>query len=155
MKSQYNASKITTSWTKGTNTNQYRPNPTTQSNRVSAPATNQNKSSYVPVYASNTSSSYISKYEPKKYQPQSNYQPERVIITSNSGNKSSINLPPEPKWQNSRADRRTGNTETRVETKQQGDYIIKVTTTRKVIDKGSPAYEEYKGNKRGNYGRKG
>ena len=154
MNSQSHASKITTSWSKSTTTNQYMPKPTTQSSRVSAPATNQNKRTYVPINTSKTSS-YVSKYEPKKYQPQSNDRPERVIITSNSGNKTSINLPPEPKLQNGRADRRIGDTETRVETKQQGDYIIKVTTTRKVIDKGSAAYEAAQGNRRGNYGRTG
>ena len=150
--SQRKETKITTSWTKGANTNQYKPKPTTQSNRVTAPANNQNKRSYVPVNTSKASSN-VPKYEPKKYQPKVNYQPERVIITSNSGNKRSINLPPEPKWQNNRADRRAGDTETKVETKQQGDYIIKVTTTRKVIDKGSAGYAAGQGNRRGNYGK--
>ena len=45
----------------------------------------------------------------------------------------------ESKWQNnnpsSQKGRHVGDTQTKVETSQDGDYIIKVTTTRRVIDK--------------------
>ena len=54
-----------------------------------------------------------------------------------------INVPKKDekqKWQNSRDGRQIGDTETKVETKQEGDYLIKVTTTRKVIDKKSYEY---------------
>ena len=64
-----------------------------------------------------------------------------------------------PKWQANKNDvknydrKNVGNTQTKVETMQDGEYLIKVTTTRKVVDKGS--YDnKYGTDRRGAYGRK-
>ena len=64
-----------------------------------------------------------------------------------------------PKWQANKNDvknydrKNVGNTQTKVETMQDGEYLIKVTTTRKVVDKGS--YDNrYGTDRRGGYGRK-
>ena len=64
-----------------------------------------------------------------------------------------------PKWQANKNDvknydrKNAGNTQTKVETMQDGEYLIKVTTTRKVVDKGS--YDNrYGTDRRGGYGRK-
>ena len=72
------------------------------------------------------------------------YQGRGVNQAGNSGSsKYGISRTNETKWQNSKPDskqqnyggRHVGNTQTKVETTQDGDYIIKVTTTRRVIDK--------------------
>ena len=61
----------------------------------------------------------------------------------------------ESKWQNNKPDskqqnyggRHIGDTQTKVETTQDGDYIIKVTTTRRVIDK-KDYYDSLNGKKK-------
>ena len=72
------------------------------------------------------------------------YQGRGVNQAGNSGSsKYGISRTNETKWQNSKPDskqqnyggRHIGDTQTKVETTQDGDYIIKVTTTRRVIDK--------------------
>ena len=72
------------------------------------------------------------------------YQGRGVNQAGNSGSsKYGISRTNETKWQNSKPDskqqnyggRHVGETLTKVETTQDGDYIIKVTTTRRVIDK--------------------
>ena len=140
--SQRKAANITTSWTRNTTTKQNQQKPTTQSYKPSAQSNygnrRANQPSNIPKAATNVAKNA---YQPKKIN-----QPVKISNTYNSGNKKAnvqINIPKKvenPKWQNSRGERQIGDTETRVETKQQGDYIIKVTTTRKVIDKKSSGY---------------
>ena len=79
-----------------------------------------NRSSYQTV---NTSS-----YQPRN---RSSYQP----FNSSTNYQTS-------KWKNNRGGR-VGDTETKVEVKQDGDYILKITTTKKVIDKGAYGYNGY------------
>ena len=140
--SQRKASNITTSWTKSTNSNQNQPKSMVQSYKPSAPSNYGNRRSNPPANIPKTTTNVAK----NTYQPKKIYQPVKISNTYNSGNKRTnvqINIPKKdekPKWQNSRDERQIGDTETRVETKQQGDYIIKVTTTRKVIDKKSSGY---------------
>ena len=140
--SQRKATNITTSWTKSTNSNQNQPKSMVQSYKPSAPSNYGNRRSNPPANIPKTKTNVAK----NTYQPKKIYQPVKISNTYNSGNKRTnvqINIPKKdekPKWQNSRDERQIGDTETRVETKQQGDYIIKVTTTRKVIDKKSSGY---------------
>ena len=88
-----------------------------------------------------------------KYQ----YQGRGVNQTGNSApSKYGINRANETKWQNTKPDskqqqnyvgRHVGDTQTKVETTQDGDYIIKVTTTRRVIDK-KEYYDSLNGKKK-------
>ena len=140
--SQRKATNITTSWTKGAKTNQNQPKPTTQSYKPSAPSNYGNRRTNPPANIPKTTPN-ITK---NTYQLKKIYQPVKINDTYNSGNKRTnvqINIPKKDekqKWQNSRDGRQIGDTETKVETKQEGDYLIKVTTTRKVIDKKSYEY---------------
>ena len=87
-----------------------------------------------------------------KYQ----YQGRGVNQTGNSASsKYGISRANETKWQNSKpaskqqnyGGRHVGDTQTKVETTQDGDYIIKVTTTRRVIDK-KDYYDSLNGKKK-------
>ena len=87
-----------------------------------------------------------------KYQ----YQGKGVNQTGNSAaSKYGISRANESKWQNNKPDskqqnyggRHIGDTQTKVETTQDGDYIIKVTTTRRVIDK-KDYYDSLNGKKK-------
>jgi hypothetical protein len=84
------------------------------------------------------------------------YQGRGVNQAGNSGSsKYGISRTNETKWQNSKPDskqqnyggRHIGDTQTKVETTQDGDYIIKVTTTRRVIDK-KDYYDSLNGKKK-------
>ena len=81
--------------------------------------------------ASTYTTSNATKYQ---YQGRGANQPGNTA-TSKYG----ISRANESKWQNnnpsSQKGRHVGDTQTKVETSQDGDYIIKVTTTRRVIDK--------------------
>ena len=86
-----------------------------------------------------------------KYQ----YQGRGVNQKGNSASsKYGISRANEIKWQNSKpakqqnyGGRHVGDTQTKVETTQDGDYIIKVTTTRRVIDK-KDYYDSLNGKKK-------
>ena len=142
--SQRKAANITTSWTKNTNTNtnKIQPKSTTQTYKPSAPSNYGNRRTNPPANIPKTNTNAAN----NTYQPKKIYQPVKINNTYNSGNKRAnvqINMPKnaeKSKWQNSRDERQIGDTETRVETKQEGDYLIKITTTRKVIDKKSSGY---------------
>ena len=140
--SQRKTANKTTSWTKNTITNQNQQKSITQSYKPSAPSNDGNRRSNFPVNIPKTTTN-IAK---NTYQPKTINQPVKISKTYNSGNKRTniqINMPKKVEksnWQNSRDERQIGDTETKVETKQEGDYLIKVTTTRKVIDKKSYGY---------------
>ena len=140
--SQRKETNLTTSWTKGAKTNQNQPKTITQSYKPSAPSNYGNRRTNPPANIPKTTTNVVK----NTYQPQKIYQTVNINNTYNSGNKRTnvqINVPKKDenqKWQNRREERQIGNTETRVETKQEGDYLIKVTTTRKVIDKNSYGY---------------
>ena len=140
--SQRKVANITTSWTKNTTTNQNKQKSTTQSYKPSAPSNYGNRRSNPPTNIPKTTAN-ITK---NAYQPKAITQPAKISNTYNYGNKRTNiqkNMPikdEKSKWQNSRDERQIGDTETRVETKQEGDYLIKVTTTRKVIDKKNYGY---------------
>ena len=157
--SQRKTAQITTSSTKVTTTNKYQTKPTNQPVKTVPQTNNGNRRSNQPVYNPKTTSNVVKNAPKIQYQPKVINQPVKKNDTSNIGNKrtnAQINLPKKdekPKPQNSRANRQLGDTETKVVTKQEGDYLIKVTTTRKVIDKGTAGYGVSNGNFRG-YGRK-
>ena len=152
---QRKTAQITTSWTKGTTTNKYQSKPVNQPVKTAPPTNYGNRRSNPP--ANNPKTTYnIAKNTPKiQYQPKTINQPAKINNTSNTGNRRNnpqINIPKKdekPKYQNSRVDRHLGDTETKVVTKQEGDYLIKVTTTRKVIDKGTAGYGVGTGYSRG------
>ena len=138
--SQRKETNLTTSWTKGAKTNQNQPKTITQSYKPSAPSNYGNRRTNPPANIPKTTTNVVK----NTYQPQKIYQTVNINNTYNSGNKrTNVQIPKKDenqKWQNKRNERQIGDTETKVETKQEGDYLIKVTTTRKVIDKNSYGY---------------
>ena len=167
MKSSQSRTVKTTTWSKGVTTSNYQPRNIVQPYKYSGPQKYSNintntriintQSSYIPKAAS-TTQKYITKTH---YQPRNIGMPGKINYSSNIANRSSYqssnrnsyqpinrnsyqssNLSSNydsSKWRNNRGGR-TGDTETKVETKQDGDYIIKITTTRKIIDKGDYGY---------------
>ena len=158
--SQRKTAQITTSWTKGATTNKYQSKPTNQPLKTTPPPNYGNKRANQPVNNPKSLTNAVKNAPKIQYQPKVINQPGKINNTTNSGNRRTnvqINLAKndeQPKSQNNRASRHLGGTETKVETKQEGDYLIKVTTTRKIIDKDSYGYGAGHGNYRG-YGRTG
>ena len=146
---QVKNTKPATSWTKGTTTSQYQSKATiSQSGKANAPTTTINKRQSAQTNKQNPSSNLSSNTQKSKYQiqPQSRTINKPIINTNiNNGNKKAYipnNLSKNEQkfnYQNNRGER-VGATETKVETKQEGDYLIKITTTRKVIDKDPSGY---------------
>ena len=87
----------------------------------------------------------------------SKYMSKRANTTTNLAKKDE-----KPKWQinkkegeQKKYDRRNiGDTQTKVETMQDGEYFIKVTTTRKVVEKDNYDKRYGTADRRGAYGRK-
>ena len=174
MKSSYTkATKTTTTYSKGDNKPKYQPKTTTQTVKKIDTTKYVNKKANPPVNAAKPVSKPISSYNrtnPKNQNQSkppaqtgktsidiSKYMIKKANTTTNLAKKDE-----KPKYQNNRNEggekkynrKNIGNTQTKVETMQDGEYIIKVTTTRKVIDKNSNDYKYGTENKRGAYGRK-
>ena len=100
----------------------------------------QKSSSYVPKASSYTASNATKyQYQGKGINQYGNTASSKYGKNSSNGNKySSQNSNwkvSKPGAQQNYGGRHVGDTQTKVETTQDGDYIIKVTTTRRVIDK--------------------
>ena len=143
---QVKNTKPATSLKQGTTTSQYQSKTTSQSGRSAVPTTYINKRQSAQSNKPNNSSNLQKNDQKPKYQiqPQSRTmnKPNTNVNTNNRRAYVPNNLPKNQQKQNYQNNRgeRVGATETKVETKQEGDYIIKVTTTRKVIDKGTSGY---------------
>ena len=136
--------RTTTRTTKTTTSSRYQPKPLLQSYNSSERVRQINRSG-------NTKSNLLrTLVTTQKYSPstQYHYKPRNIpsTISSTSSNYRSSYQPlnystnyDSSKWKNNRGGR-VGDTETKVEVKQDGDYILKITTTRKVIDKGTYGY---------------
>ena len=164
MKSSSRTIKTTSTYTRGVTSSNYQPKSLIQSYKPINPPkytnTRINTQSYLPktISTSTTTHNYTQKTH---YQPRSINLSGNINYSSNIGNRSSyqsnnrstyhpinkssyqpLNLSNNYEastWKNNRG-RRSGDTETKVETKQDGDYIIKITTTRKIIDKKDLGY---------------
>ena len=182
MKSSYTRNtKTTSTYTRGAAKPQYQPKTITQTVKRADTANYGNKRANPPANISKPTSSYTrsaQKTQTQSKQSKPATQAPKITIDMskylNKRSNTKTNLPKKddkPKWQNNRTagtaakaapqknyDRRNiGDTQTKVQTMQEGDYLIKVTTTRKVVDKGS--YDKrsgtgYRGGNYGNYGRK-
>ena len=137
--------RTTTRTTKNTTTSRYQPKPVLQSYNSSERFRHINRSGNT---KSNLPRTFITT---QKYSPntQYHYKPRNNIPSTISSSSSNYRSSYQPlnystnyetsKWKNNRGGR-VGDTETKVEVKQDGDYILKITTTRKVIDKGAYGY---------------
>ncbi len=178
MKSSYTINtKTTSTYTKGTAKPQYQPKTITQAVKKDNTANIGNKRANPQTNISKPTSSYTRSAQNQTQSKQSKPAAQAPKITidmskylnKKSNTKTDLSKKDDkPKWQNNRTtgtaakaapqnnyDRRNiGDTQTKVQTMQEGDYLIKVTTTRKVIDKGSYDKRNGTGYRGGNYGRK-
>ena len=174
MKSSYTkTTKTTTSYTKVDNKSKYQPKSITQTVKTIDTSKYTNKKVNPPSNTTKTAPKPLSSYTRPNQKTQnqskpatqtgkinidmSKYMKNRANTTTNLAKREE-----KPKYQINRNvggqkqyDRRNmGNTQTKVETMQDGDYLIKVTTTRKVVEKGDYDNRYGTGNNRGAYGRK-